>query len=323
MNKGLKIKVSGRITESNFSEYKEAILAQLDGLKAELITDQDFADAKKTIKVCKAAEDEIALAKSYAMEEAVEINDLFCSMDEVLGKLRDEIRLPYTRQVKAEETSRKTAIIKSGSDAVNEFMSGQHAAVKLMDIDLLVFADVAKGKRTLKSMQDSVDNAAAELIANIQRTAELVENNLAVFESIATGYSSLFHDKNNLLIASEGELVATVEGRIAKAKLEERERIEREEREKRAREYATSAAKESMACEEREVSTCNTPAKNANQVVNEQIQPTTESRRYIVTMIVNGTKDQAKEIATVARNATKVNFDGLIESVSLDFMGPG
>lgn len=320
MKNDLVIRIEGSVQESNLEQYRAHWLEQIEAVNTNLVTDDDFATAIKQVKQFKDAEEKLDLAKHYCLEQNADISTLFSMINEISGKLKIT-RLDLNRKVEEKKKSRKDVIIKSGSYAVNEFMAGQHAAVKQMEIDHLVFSDVAKGKRSLKSMQDSVNNAAAELIANIQRTAELVENNLAVFESVTAGHSSLFPDRDKLLITAESELVAIAEGRIAKAELEEAKRKEVAEKvESEAKEKADTEALDnsSLGPIRKAIRDKDVIKYPPIETYNAQVEPTatSHSERYVTTVIITGTKDQAIDVAKNINESVKP-FGDVIESVTL------
>lgn len=284
------VKLSGAVQESNLDTYKEYWLQQIESVNTDLKTDEDFGIAEQQVKAFKQAEDMLAVARDDALKQSTDIMDVFLVIDEISAKLRNT-RLKLAKQVKAEKEARKNAIIKSGEDAVLEYLAEQHEAVKqAVQIDGKVFAEAVKGKRNLESMQKAVDEAALEKIKEIASTAELVANNLAIFESLAAGHTALFPDKNKLVALAEEALVATIEGRIAKAELESKEAEERET-ERRAE---TERMKVDASKDEPEKAPENT---ETERTVNAEPEPQNRQDRFKLTVIIEGDAEVAKEIA--------------------------
>lgn len=47
------IKLTGEVTDTNFSEWKNDLLARLEKVNTELATDDDFANAEADVKIIK------------------------------------------------------------------------------------------------------------------------------------------------------------------------------------------------------------------------------------------------------------------------------
>lgn len=219
------LKVSGQVTESNFPEYRDEILAKIAGIKTDLVTDDDFAEAKKTVKICKDAETHLDVALQQAISEAAEIDELFNSVKTVIGTLRNT-RLDLSKKVKTEEQKRRAEIIQGGKQTVKDFMSDQVPVIRNMDVDYLFIDSAAKGKRGIAGVSTAVDEAVLKLLDGIKETCKHVGNNDLVFQTIASMHKSLFPDHHKLLFMPEQEMVEIIEGRIAKAELEEKQRQE-------------------------------------------------------------------------------------------------
>ena len=65
----LRIEVTGMVTASNLADWKEQAIAVFQGISKDLVTDQDFADAEKTVKWCSDIESQLAGAKQHALSQ--------------------------------------------------------------------------------------------------------------------------------------------------------------------------------------------------------------------------------------------------------------
>ena len=122
--KELTIAITGKITASNFSEWKQSLIDVVKGSKRELTSDEDFVQADADVKNLKAGEDALAEAKDKALEQAAEINQLFTDIDEVSTEARDA-RLNLQSQIKKRKEEIKTQIIDGGLVAIESLVDEQ------------------------------------------------------------------------------------------------------------------------------------------------------------------------------------------------------
>lgn len=93
----LEIQISGRIQNSNFPVWKNALLNQIGLINLKLITDNDFAAATEDAKLLKRAEKAILEAKIRAIEQTEEIQLLFNALDEISEQARQATGLSHQR----------------------------------------------------------------------------------------------------------------------------------------------------------------------------------------------------------------------------------
>lgn len=72
----LRIELTGAVTASNLTEFKQRAMAVIGSVNTCLATDQDFADAEKAVKWCKDVETRLAAAKSAALAQTADIDNL-------------------------------------------------------------------------------------------------------------------------------------------------------------------------------------------------------------------------------------------------------
>ena len=254
----LHIEVTGMVTASNLHQWKEAAIAVFQGISTDLQTDQDFADADKTVKWCADIEDQLKAAKQHALSQTASIDELFRTIDAISAEARAK-RLELDKLVKARKESIKAEIVAAGCasvrahfDAINSTL-GAHAFQPAQTLQLNLGAAI-KGMRSIKGMRDAVDAAvAAEKIEASQR-AERVRACITIVNA-AVEHTHLFPDIVQLCAAKQpDDLRNLVAARVAEHQRREAERLEAErerirqeeaariEREQLERERAAAAA---------------------------------------------------------------------------------
>ncbi len=224
------LRITGKVKQSNFPEFKAETMAMIKSADKPLVSDSDFAEAERTVKDFKAAEDAIKRAKDESLKEVADINKLFESLDEVAGALRTT-RLSLNKKVTKEKAERKQQVVDAGCeklekaiDIVAETVPEIHGAIA---VRRNLFEDAVSGKRKIESMEEAVD---ALLDFENERLVELqvliLDNKRRVEDS---GYPSLFPDAAHVVCRPSSEVQALVEGRVAKHQLAEKERKEKAE----------------------------------------------------------------------------------------------
>jgi len=251
----LRVDVTGMVTFSNLAEFKAGAMQVLGAINRDLQTDEDFADAEQTVKWAKGVEERLEAVKGQALSQTADIEAVFRTIDEVSAETR-RIRLDLDKLVKARKEAVRGEIVAAGVaavrahfDTINATM-GEHRFSPTQSLSLNIGAAI-KGKKSISSMRDAVDAAAAaEKIAASQQ-AERIRACAAILAE-HPDHASLFADRV-LLCASKApdDLRNLVAARIAEFerreadRLEhERERIRQEESERIERERAAAAAVE-------------------------------------------------------------------------------
>jgi predicted phage-related endonuclease len=252
----LRIELTGMVTASNLAEFKAHAMAVLGSINRDLQTDEDFADAEQTVKWCKAAEDRLQAAKDHALAQTASIDELFRTIDNVSAETR-KIRLELDKLVTREKESRKAEIVAAARasvqahyDGINATM-GAHALAVPATLTALIGSAI-KGKRTLATIRDAADSAAAQAKIDASQIADRTRACMAVLDE-HKDRAHLFADRVQLCATKQPEdLRNLVAARIAEheqretARLEaERERIRQEEADRLERERAEKAAADS------------------------------------------------------------------------------
>lgn len=252
----LHIEVTGMVTASNLREFQASAMAVLGSINRDLQTDEDFANAEQTVKWCKAAEDRLDAAKAHALSQTASIDELFRTIDSVSAEAR-KIRLELDKLVTREKENRKAEIVRAAVSSVSAHIAsinatlGEHALSVPSTMQAVIGAAI-KGKRTIASIKDAADSAAAQQKIDASQYAERIRACIAVLAE-HPAHASLFADRVALCATKQPEdLRNLVAARIAEhdqreaARLEqERERIRKEEQARIEREQAEKAAADS------------------------------------------------------------------------------
>lgn len=220
------VDVEGHVKGTNLATFKQSAEALIKSVKTELVTDQDFADAELIVKKFGEAEKSLDDAKKQALAKTESIDEFFREVDHLKELFRQK-RLELDKLVKAEKEARKRAIVSKAQAAMGEHYSEAERKVGFSFGSFVGdFAGVVKGKRSLQSMQDAVDQELANVKVSINQLKEKVLNNLAVLEEVAGEFHFLFPDHCDLVRKDQPDMIATVKLRIAEHEAEQKRKAE-------------------------------------------------------------------------------------------------
>lgn len=211
----LHIQVAGRVTASNLYEFKQHAMAVFDGINTDLQTDEDFADAEKTVKWCADVEDRLAAAKAHALSQTADIDELFRTIDDITAEARRK-RLELDKLVKSRKEELKSHIVMDARTALGMHIAGLNDSLgrPLMPGISADFAGAIKGKKNFDSMRDAVNTmlAAAKVDANM--VAERIQANLEILKEHEP-FGFLFSDVPVIALKQPDDLKLLVESRIS------------------------------------------------------------------------------------------------------------
>lgn len=228
----LHIEVTGMVTASNLAVFKDHALAVFSGIKTTLQTDDDFADAEKTVKWCKEVEDRLDAAKQNALGQTASIDELFRTIDSISAEAR-RVRLDLDKKVKAEKENRKLDLVRS---TTQEFQAHCDALTKRVGVPFscpLPAGDAIKGLKTLDSMRDKLSTALANAKIEANAIADRIEANRKTVEDM-----SLFPDFAQVCVKAPEDFAALVALRKMQRQESEAKRLEAERERIRAEEQA-------------------------------------------------------------------------------------
>lgn len=240
----LSVQVTGMVTASNLAEFKANAMAVLGSINRDLKTDEDFANADKTVKWCQGVEERLEATKQQVLGQTADIEAVFRTMDEVKAEAR-KIRLELDKLVTKQKETRKEEIVQAGAKAVREHYDAINATLGEHRISppqslMLDLGGAIKGKKSLSSMKDAIDNAAVGAKIAASQLAERVRANVRVLEMEQGSHGVLFPDRVQLCATKTPEdLRNLITARIAQAKADQEKRDE----EARQRDEAQAAAR--------------------------------------------------------------------------------
>ena len=240
----LRIEVTGMVTASNLSEFKQTALALIGAVNTDLTTDQDFANAEKAVKWCSEVESRLAAAKDHALSQTESIDALFRTIDAIGAEARST-RLKLEKMVKTRKQELRDAILLAAKAEWAEFLDIVNKGLGKLTVTptLPDFAGAMKGKRTLETLRDAAQTELARAKIETHQQADHIRASLEILRTEAKGFESLFADAQSLVLKDADDLTAVIANRIHQHQQAEAERLERERAKIRAEEEAKANAK--------------------------------------------------------------------------------
>lgn len=225
----LAVQIRGEVTSSNLKQYREAAEQFIAGIKTDLKTDEDFANAEETVKFCDRAEKELELTKKAAIAQTVSIDELMRTIDHIKDELRGK-RLMLDRLVKSQKEAIKATILADAKAKFAEHVTALASEIKEVKFGMQEppFFEAMKNKRTLASLHDAVDTVLAngKILAN--EIAGKIRANLAWHKENAKGYEFLFSDMQQIVWKDADDFQMLVQNRIDQHKFDEQKKLEAE-----------------------------------------------------------------------------------------------
>jgi len=220
----LAIQIKGEVSLSNLPEFQKAAESFVKGIKTELTTDEDFANAEANVKFLKEAEASLEQAKKQALGQTADIDLLMRTIDKIQEEMKSK-RLSLDKLVTSKKEQIKADIVREGRNALAEHVAALEVEIAPVRLRSLGddFGGSIKNKRTLKSLHDAVDTelARVKIIADTQ--ALKIRANLSHLREMASDYiPALFADLPTLAHLETDHFALTVSQRISefeKAKL--------------------------------------------------------------------------------------------------------
>lgn len=181
------IEVTGMVKASNLDAFKSHALAVIGGINTKLTTDEDFADAEKTVKWLKEdVEDRLEAAKQHALSQTASIDELFRAIDSIREEARSK-RLTLDKLVKSEKESRKVELIATARNQLALHVDAliERCGVDVFTVNAAIFADAIKGMKSLTSMKEKLGSALANAKIETSALADRVELNRKAVEDMS------------------------------------------------------------------------------------------------------------------------------------------
>jgi hypothetical protein len=251
----LSVQLNGAVTASNLPDFKAQAQAIIDGIKTQLVSDKDFADAESTVKFLDKGEKQLESAKQAALSQTASIAEVFATIDELRETMRQK-RLYLNKLVKAEKENRRIEIRRNAASAFDKFLASLNCLIE--PSHSLDITGAMKGKKTIATLLSAADDEVARAKIECQQLANEVNSNKALLDKEQGEYGFLFSDWRELIQTHRDDLQAVIAARIAQHKAAEqvkfdaeRERIRQEEEAKAKREAAEAEQKKLDAERER------------------------------------------------------------------------
>jgi predicted phage-related endonuclease len=239
----LRIEVTGMVTASNLTDFKNHALTVFGGINRELSTDAQFADAEKTVKWCADVEERLVAAKQHALSQTESIDALFRTIDDISAEAR-KVRLELAGLVKARKISIREDIFQESVKAFQQHLRGLDTRLGKAYMPEIAngFLDVMRSKRTVDSLRDAVDTELARLKIESNAIADKIQINLGTLRELATAHAFLFADAAAIVLKAPDDLTMLVKSRIAEHVATETAKEEATRERVRAEEQAKAAA---------------------------------------------------------------------------------
>ena len=213
----LVIKLNGEIQSSNFHEWKNELIGQIQSTNLELATDADFAAAELNVKTFRIAEKTLKNAKESAIHQAYDIQELFNAIDEVTEQAR-QVRLTLIRQIKKRKSDVKEEIALEGVNVMKIEITQQSDNFNLTDnsrfTDKSIFLSKIAGTRGVAGARKAVELLCYQMKDEISKKALWVESNATTIDTIPLEHSALFQDRAYLIGLLPNDLNKTIDDRI-------------------------------------------------------------------------------------------------------------
>jgi hypothetical protein len=213
----LVIKLSGEIQSSNFHEWKNELIGQIQSTNLELTTDADFAAAELNVKTFRIAEKTLKNAKESAIHQAYDIQELFNAIDEVTEQAR-QVRLTLVRQIKKRKSDVKEEIALEGVNIMKIEITQQSDNFNLTDnsrfTDKSIFLSKTAGTRGVAGARKAVELLCYQMKDEISKKVLWVESNATTIDTIPLEHSALFQDRAYLIGLLPNDLNKTIDDRI-------------------------------------------------------------------------------------------------------------
>lgn len=235
----LAVKVESKVIATNLDKFKQQADDFLGSLTTKFETDEDFETAKEEIKLLKDVEDNTKNAIQAVINGNADIRVLIDAANEYIEKFRQE-RLSRDKMVKSKWQAQKDEVTNAGHTqvrtAMNAFSDDVKKALTIAlnkdgnDIETQV-NNAAKNKRTLASLQKSINAEVNGLIAEITQQGAIINEKLKLIEP---EFKYLFADAHELALRDDFEQVVTNRMNTEAERLE-MERLRKQNAEEEAR----------------------------------------------------------------------------------------
>ena len=237
-------KSNGIALKSNLDVFKVAAYDLVEKASKPLETDQDFANAESMIKVFKSTEDKLSVLQDAVLGEVHDIDAFVKDIREIQENIR-KARLASEKQVKTRKDELRSDIKKAADVALDAHMRelAQTISGVVLPKPEHSFDEAMKGKKTLKSLNEAVNDELARAKVEATQAAELVRSNLEFLNKDEyQAYRFLFNDLQQVAFKPHDDFTMLVKVRVSEHKEQERQREEEQRKRIQAEEQAKAEA---------------------------------------------------------------------------------
>lgn len=225
--------VEGRVVTTNLQDFRLAASRFIEGIKTDLQTDQDFADAEKTVKFCEDGEKRLDVALEQIMAQTGSIDELRRTVQAIKEELRSK-RLSLSKLVDQRKVSIRTEIAtKAQADMDSHWAAvGERLPEAWIKRAVPDFPGAMKGKRSIETCRAAVDQTLANAKIEMTQLADRLLANRETLKREGTDWLFLFADFAQVGAKAPEDFRAVAELRIRdhlaaqeRAATERRERI--------------------------------------------------------------------------------------------------
>lgn len=213
----LRIELDGAVRASNLAEFKASAMAVIHNINTTLTTDQEFADAEKTVKYLAEVQTRLKAAKEHALAQMAGVYEVLTTLDSIDASAR-ETRLILEKAIKlCKKTIRDNIVLKAQQelrdhiDAINEGLGGKVILPAIRGD----FAEATSNKRTPETLQAAADTELRRVKALATETGGRMLENLNTLRELAADHAFLFSDAQVLALKDNDDLKAIIRQRVA------------------------------------------------------------------------------------------------------------
>lgn len=187
--------VRGEITTSNLSEITPKFDAYLSGIKTELSTDTDFADAEANAKNCRETAKRIEALQGNIIAQMVSVNEVNSTLENYKEAF-NKIGLKLEKAVKEQKETLKTnAVMKARNDYSDFITALNKDCIVVLHQNLVApdFAAAIKGIKTIESMHSRINDALAKGKVEATTLANEIKAKIEFINEASKGYEHLIN----------------------------------------------------------------------------------------------------------------------------------
>lgn len=214
----LMVQVEGKVLATNLDAFVGAAKTFIDGIKTELVSDQDFADADKMTKFLKDGEEQLSLVKSQALAQTQSIEHLFRTIDDISAQMRSK-RLALEKLVKSEKENRRDLLLHNARKQITDHVRkiDERLGGKWMPSTVMAEArlgEAIKGLKSLDSMHNKLDGAVSTARLEADEIADCIAGNRNLLIVGEVDYMFLFPDFASVCTKTAEDFLNLMKARI-------------------------------------------------------------------------------------------------------------